>query len=239
MNRTRFSHLALTLLLTALATSCVIYHPHNVDIPLLHEKGEMELNASLSLSAPLLGAPAANVSFSYAPLNYVGLQTAVSFSDINSFYAQAAGGGFLPLGKTVIEGYAGYGYGTSVHNINSNLKDETVRVDGHYNLAFGQVNLGWVNLVDSTLDVGLGFKGGRLYTDFEKIQLLENGETSLMDNLNSIHFLAQPQLMFRVGWPHIKFSLNIAYAFLTNWPESNNYFNYDRFSVGVGMHFDF
>lgn len=239
MKRTSIILLALSLLLTVLTTSCIVYHPHNVDIPLLHEKGEMELDASLSLSMPLLGAPAANATFSYAPFNSVGLQAAVSLSDINSFYAQAAGGGFLPMGKTVIEGYVGYGYGTSVHNINSNLKDETIRVDGHYNLVFGQVNLGWVNLVDSTLDVGFGFKGGKLYTDFEKIRLFEDGETSLMDNLNSIHFLAQPQFMVRAGWQHIKFSLNIAYAFLTNWPESNNYFNYDRFSVGVGMHFDF
>ena len=223
------------MLFTSLMASCVVYHPHNVDIPLLHEKGEMALDASLSLSAPLLGVPAANVSFSFAPLNSVGIQSALCISDINSFYAQAAAGGFLPIEKTVIEGYAGYGYGTSVHNITNH----SIRVEGHYNLVYGQLNFGWVALADSTFELGFGFKGGQLLTNFDKIQLHDSGETTLMDKLNSRHLLAQPQFMARLGWQHIKFSFNIAYAFLTNWPEDNNYFNYDRFSLGIGMHFSF
>ena len=55
-------------------TSCVVYHPHNVDIPLLHEKGELQADASFSLSAPLLAAPALNASIAYAPMDVLGLQ---------------------------------------------------------------------------------------------------------------------------------------------------------------------
>ena len=74
MKRKTHTSLFLTLLLTGLASSCVVYHPHNADIPLLHEKGEMQMDASTSISAPLLAHPALNASFSYAPLQALGLQ---------------------------------------------------------------------------------------------------------------------------------------------------------------------
>ena len=239
MNKTRIIHLALPLLLTLSFSSCVIYHPHNIDIPLLHEKGELEVDASVSLSAPLLGAPAANVSCSYAPFKSVGVQVAGSFSDINSFYVQAAAGGFHPMGHSVIEGYVGYGYGMSVHNT-PQKKDEThYRVDGHYSLLFGQLNLGWVNLADGVFDIGFGLKGGLMSPVFEKTHVLENGETVFMEGFTGHNFLLQPQIMVRTGWKQIKLSFNMGYAYLTDWPDENNYFNYERISIGLGVHFDF
>ena len=86
--------LFLMLLLAWLVSSCVVYHPHNADIPLLHEKGEMQLDASASLSAPLLAHPALNASFSYAPLQSIGLQASFSITELNTFYAQALAGTF-------------------------------------------------------------------------------------------------------------------------------------------------
>ena len=67
MKRKTHIRLLLMLFATALEASCVVYHPHNADLPLLHEKGEMQMDASASLSAPLLAHPALNASFSYAP----------------------------------------------------------------------------------------------------------------------------------------------------------------------------
>ena len=75
------------LLLTGITTSCVVYHPHNADIPLLYEKGQMQADASASLSAPLLAHPALNASFSYAPLSALGMQASFSVTNVNTFYA--------------------------------------------------------------------------------------------------------------------------------------------------------
>ena len=226
-------------ILSLFATSCVVYHPHNVDIPLLHQKGELEVDANCSLSVPLLEGSAFNATVSYAPLNHVGVQVAGSFSDINSFYAQAAAGGFIPMGNAVLEGYVGYGYGTSVHNTPQKKDDTHYRVDGHYGLLFGQLNLGWVNLANGIFDIGFGLKGGILSPDFDKKRVLENGETEFMESFIGHNYLLQPQIMVRTGWKQMKFSFNIGYAYLTDWPEENNYFNYEHISIGLGVHFDF
>ena len=209
MNKTSIIKLALPLLLTSLFGSCVIYHPHNVDIPLLREKGEVDVDANLSLSAPLLGAPAFNGTVSFAPLNNVGVQAAVCLSNTNSFYVQGAAGGFLPMGdNAVLEGYAGYGFGTSVHKTEVSEDNSYRKVEGNYNLVFGQVNTGWVNLLGGIFDIGFGL-------------------------------LLQPQFMVRVGWQQVKFSFNVGYAYLSNWHDTYGYFNYEPISVGLGVHFDF
>lgn len=31
----------------------------------------------------------------------------------------------------------------------------------------------------------------------------------------------------------------MGYAYITDWTEAYNYFNYERMSVGLGVHFDF
>jgi hypothetical protein len=177
MKKKSIIKLALPLLLTSLFGSCVIYHPHNVDIPLLREKGEVDVDANFALSAPLLGAPAFNGTVSFAPLNHVGIQAAVCMSNANSFYMQAAGGGFLPMGdNAVLEGYAGYGFGTSVHKSEISGENSYNKVHGHYNLVFGQVNTGWVNLLGGIFDIGFGFKGGLMMPNFEKDLVKANGE---------------------------------------------------------------
>ena len=219
MKKTSIIKLALLLLLTSLFGSCVIYHPHNVDIPLLREKGEVDVDANLSLSAPLLGAPAFNGTVSFAPLNNVGVQAAVCLSNTNS--------------------YAGYGFGTSVHKTEVSEDNSYRKVEGNYNLVFGQVNTGWVNLLGGIFDIGFGFKGGLMMPNFEKSLVQGNGEVVKETKLTDSHVLLQPQFMVRVGWQQVKFSFNVGYAYLSNWHDTYGYFNYEPISVGLGVHFDF
>ena len=239
MKRKTHSSLFSTLLLVGLVSSCVVYHPHNADIPLLHEKGEMQLDASASISAPLLAHPALNASFSYAPLQALGLQASFSITEWNTYYAQALAGTFFPFGKTVLEGYLGYGYGNSCNNNINTIRDVHYRVDGHYNLYFGQVNLGWVDLLDGEIDFGMGVKGGMMQSQWEKVLLQEDGTEKLEETLDTPHLLFEPQVMFRIGGQKVKLSINVSYAYLTDWPTENNFFNYDRFSASLGLHFRF
>lgn len=201
MKKTSIILLALPLMLTTLFGSCVIYHPHNVDIPLLREKGEVDVDANFSMSVPLMGAPAFNGTLSYAPLNHVGVQAAASLSNINSYYLQAAGGGFLPMGSNaVLEGYVGYGFGTSVHKSNISEDNTYRKVDGHYNLCFAQVNTGWVNLLGGIFDVGFGFKGGLMFPNFEQNFIHSDESVEFEDRFTGQHILLQPQFMIRFGW---------------------------------------
>ena len=239
MKRKIHIRLLLMLFATALEASCVVYHPHNADLPLLHEKGEMQMDASASLSAPLLAHPALNASFSYAPLSMLGMQASVSVTNVNTFYVQALAGTYHPFGKMVLEGYLGYGYGMSYNDNINTVRDVHYRVDGQYNLYFGQVDLGWVDLVEGDIDIGMGVKGGLMQSQWEKLLLPDDGPEKLEETLTDPHYLIEPQLMFRIGGQKVKLSVNVSYAYLSDWPKENNFFNYERFSGSLGLHFRF
>ena len=64
-----------------------------------------------------------------------------------------------------------------------------------------------------------------------------DGEKKFDQRLNGSHLLLQPQCVVRVGWQSVKISFNAGYAFLNDGPD-NNYFNYEKLSVGLGVHFD-
>lgn len=239
MNRIAFKRLTIIAFAMSLFSSCVVYHPHNTDIPLLREQGDLHLDGSLSMSAPLLAAPAINATVSYAPVNMLGLQAAASFTEVGTYHVQTAAGAFFPHGLSVLECYVGYAYGAFKHDTVNNLLNETYRTEGHYNLIFSQINFGWTGLDDDCIDVGMGLKFGLLTPTFDKYQLADDGTETPVIRHDTPSFLIQPQLMFRFGWPKFKFSFNVAYAALSDWPTEDNYFNYDRFSAGFGVHYKF
>ena len=41
------------LMASVMMTSCIAYRPQVAEMPLIHEKGELQLNGSVGLSAPL------------------------------------------------------------------------------------------------------------------------------------------------------------------------------------------
>ena len=123
--------LSLPLFAALLLTSCVVYHPHNTDIPLLREQGDLHVDGSISLSAPLFAAPAIKANVAYAPLNMLGVQASASFTDPGIYHLQAAAGTYFPFGMSVLECYVGYGYGTTHQDTVSNLINNTYRTEGH------------------------------------------------------------------------------------------------------------
>lgn len=239
MDKLKIGRWMVCVIISLMMSSCIVYHPHNVPLPLLCEQGEMQIEASVSESAPLLLAPALNASFSYAPVNHLGLQVAASFTDFNNLYAQMAVGTFYPWGKAVFEGYVGYGYGLSYGGKNTDLNNNTYYIDGTYQLPFVQCNFGWRNLLDGGFDVGLGCKAGSLMPQWEKTQLSDDGTENIVEQHTDSHFLIEPQLMLRFGTDHLKFAIHFSYAYLTEWPTENSYFNYERFSLGLGLHYCF
>lgn len=224
--------------LTLLFQSCVVYHPHNVDIPLLSEPGEKHLEVSASETFPSLVCPALNASFAYAPVQMLGLQFAGSVSDFKNCHLQAATGTWQTFGYSVLECYIGYAYGRSF-NDTTGLFHRRYYVEGYYTMLFSQINFGWRGLMDDLLDIGFGVKGGLLMPKLEKEEVLSDGSITLDERHDQSHFVLEPQLMFRFGLDKVKYSINVAYAAISDWPVDDNFFNYDRFSVSMGVNFRF
>ena len=78
-----------------------------------------------------------------------------------------------------------------------------------------------------------------MQSQWEKVLLPEDGPEELEETLDAPHLLFEPQLMFRIGGQKVKLSVNVSYAYLTDWPKENNFFNYERFSGSLGLHFRF
>ena len=236
---TKMKKIILPILAALLCASCVVYHPHNTDIPLLREQGDLHVDGSFSMSAPLLAAPAVNATVAYAPLNMVGVQASASFTNPGIYHFQGAAGTYFPFGLSVLECYVGYAYGSTRQDTVSNLVNNVYRTEGHYTLVFSQLNFGWAGLDDDCIDLGFGLKCGLMTPQFDKIQVASDGTETLVVRHDAPTFVFQPQLMFRFGWPKFKFCFNVAYAALSGWPTDDNYFNYDRFSAGFGVHYKF
>lgn len=239
MKTSSLIRLFMPLLLAFTVSSCVVYHPHNVDISLLHQRGQLQLDGSLSLSAPLFAAPAVNATASYAPLNHMGVQAAASLTSPHYYYFQGAAGTWFTSGNFVAEGYLGYGYGRSLIDSASTSLTHNYQVDGNYDLYFGQINLGLADLANGHIDMGLGLKGGYLTPNFKQTEFLADGLTQEASTYADPSFLIQPQLMFRFGFSKLKFSFNLGYTYLTQWAFDNNYFNYDRLSLSAGVSYRF
>jgi len=231
--------LFLTLALSGTMSSCIMYHPHTTSLPLLHEKGEMQLEGTLSASAPLLVAPAVNASFAYAPTSFLGTQAAVSFTDLNSLYVQLQAGTYKRFDRAIVEWYLGYGNGSSYGGKNTTVNNQTYYVDGFYQLPYTQLNFGWRDLAEGALDIGFGVKGGLLLPEWDKIEVMSDGIETIAESHTDRHGLIEPQLMVRFGFQKVKFTVNVSYAYLTDWPKENNYFNYERFGLGLGVNWMF
>ena len=142
-----FKLLVSAMLLSATMSSCIVYHAPTTSLPLLAEKGEKQLEASLSASAPLGLAPALNVSFAYAPTDLLCTQAAVSFTNEKAFQAQLQAGIYKNFQPAVLEWYVGYAYGTSYSGKSSDLNKNNYYYDGYYQIPFTQLNFGFRKLL--------------------------------------------------------------------------------------------
>lgn len=237
MMRKRYISLLAIALGAFLATSCVMYHPMNVDIPLLEEQGDLRIDASASMSLPLLSQPALNATVSYAPLPFVAVQAAGNITDGGNYSYRGAIGFYTPFRHSVLEAYFGYGHGHGDYTSSENLPHHTA--EGPYNLLFNQLNYGWNNIGSSSVDCGLGVRTGIMRPDLSYTRWDSEGTVTDQDAFDSPCFLLEPQLMVRFGGEHIKISLNLAYSLLSGWPTENSHFNYERFSLGAGVNYRF
>lgn len=227
-------HLIVAIATIIMMGSCSMYQPQLAPLPLLQEKGELQIQPSVLIT------PAPHIVFglsaAYAPINHLGVQLhGNALGDSNSFI-EGAVGYFQKVGDTrgVLEIYAGLGYGNSdksgFKNSDSGKKDHYY---GFYRMAFGQINYGFRGL--GKCDLGFGLRMGAMYPNFTNNDQLLGRKVNY--NTDPSMFI-EPTLMFRVGGEMVKFTLEIGYSHIFQQPYEDTgllTFTYQPISLSAGV----
>ncbi len=222
--------------LSALFSSCVMYHPQSVDIPLIRHQNDLQVEGAIS--STLFGSPAINATATYSFNKWGAVQAHINTDGYTEFYLQTAFGSYLPIKQHyVIEGYTGYGFGFS--KTTTSLFGKDITISGIYHCPFLQFNTGWVGLAKEHIDVGFGLKTGCFITSFSKIQTnIKGNETSpetQVSTFKEIVPLIEPQIFIRFGGKKLKGSLRVGYCTFFNMGN----FDYSPINVSLGMTYKF
>ena len=223
------------------ASSCSIYHPQAVDMPLINHKGDLRIDANASASVWLILPDAININAtaSYGFTDWLSGQFHANYGGDN-WYLQAAPGAYLSLGgKAVFETYLGMGYGGSNHKDSGSGSDSSSSqyyiYKGHYLLPFAQFNIGWRNL--GPVDIVFGMKTGLWSPDFEYNRYHADG-TVMEDryvHYNTPNFLLEPQLQLGLGGDRAKFTIRLGYTWMSDLNDASSKMYHDFLTLGAGL----
>ena len=249
MMKQRLLPLALAALM---ATSCSIYHPQAVSIPLLNHRGDAQVDLSAGISAWVLpDVFTLNTTASYAFTDWLGGQAHLNYGFDNA-YGHLAAGAYTTLGSHgVLEGFLGIGYGGAwrdISNIESDDDDDghasTARkyeYHGQFLLPFLQGNIGLRGLADGHIDLAFGLKIGSYLPDFDYRSYNSDGALVASQSYiySSPNFLVEPQLQFRIGSDHLKWNLRLGFAWLSDIYNDDVNLTYDWLTLSTGLTFSF
>lgn len=227
------------LVVAFLFASCIAYRPQVVEMPLIHEKGELQVNGSIGLSVPF-GDGYIGATASYGATEWLAVQAHANWNGSAGGYGQVATGAFKSWKNAVLEGYIGYGYGGNNWNDKNNGRMFTAR----YHLPFAQADFGWAGLANGHIDLGVGVKAGCMLPNIVNTKsATESTPESVMRSTSPVALL-EPQLFFRVGGKRLKWTLNVGYCHLwgdgsNGEPFANTQAIYMPFTVNTGITYDF
>lgn len=222
-----------------LASSCVMYHPQTVDLPLLQHRGDLRADFSVAVS-PLFVAPTVdfNGSLAYGITDHIGSQLYASIADAQNGYLQFAAGGFQSLSDyAVVEGYLGYGHGWSHYTYTPLDQNLLGTASGSCQLYYAQTNIGWVGLLADVLDFGVGLKGGLFKPNFSNVQHDAKGQVVSTTAAVKGRTLFEPQLMLRLGGEHVKLRIGMAFTLFPAKPIDSYEFNFSPLTLSLGINY--
>lgn len=242
----RFAYL-FALMATMFFAGCSIYHPQAVDIPLINHAGDARVDVAAGVSTWIFpDVVTFGGTVSYGVTDWLAVQGHVNYGGEN-IYVQAAPGAYLTMGEHgVLEGYAGFGFGSSWHDGHTSGSDADTSAyyaySGHFNLPFVQANIGLRDLGAAHIDLAFGLKGGAYMPDFRYDRYNADGEL-LPDrsvSYRNTNLLLEPQLQFRIGGERVKYSLRLSFAWLSNLMQNGGErFTSDFFTISNGLTFSF
>ena len=225
----RLTMACLSALLLALMSSCAVYRPQIVEIPLIEQKGDVQLDGSLGITG-------AHVSVAAGLTDNLAAQ-AFGRMSLGCNYARAALGLYRPAGNTVKELYAGFGAGNGEYEYTSDA-DPNLRYThgGFYNILFLQGNYGWNHLSNDHITLGFGLKLGYMHDELNIWGT--NTETDIIEIQRSPvnnRLLVEPSLTFRFGWNRFKFTYNLGCCVMI--PNTDMSGLHIRSNIGISYRF--
>ena len=224
--------LSLVAVLSTFATSCIMYQPQAVDIPLINHQNDLRIDGSVNVGYLLGLFPTVNVTSSYGFNNWGAAQLHANWDLSRGYYLQAGVGGYVPIDKFVIEGYLGYGYGYKYYR-NSDTVAEPKEFVGNDQLPYAQLNCGWVDLAKGHIDLGGGIKSGCFIPDITDRWTNKN-ETKYITKASP---LIEPQLFIRFGGEHLKCVIRVSMAIFPD--DEGTEVLYAPFGASVGLNYRF
>ena len=240
-------HITLPLIAVAMLaamTSCTVYHPQSVDIPLIEHRGELRAEADVNLSTFIFtpNVIAAGATATYGATDWLAAQLHVN-GGTGNYYLQAAPGVYTKWGeKGVVECYAGLGYG-GASTEHSNTARPTHDYQGSYLLPFIQANGGWRHL--GAFEIALGLKVGAFCPDYTYVAYKYDDETGArmvkeQTFYDTPNLLIEPQLQVRVGRKNVHFTFRMGYTWLSDMTiGGSEHLTYANFMISNGVSFTF
>ena len=210
-------------------TSCSIYHPQAVDIPLINHSGDTRIDASFGMSYWLIPSTfTMNATVTHGFNDWFSGQLHANYGG-NNFYLQAAPGAYKSLSdNSVVEGFVGVGYGgawsDNVDATSRSSSNNDYSYEGTFIMPFAQSNFGWHDLTAAHIDLGFGIKVGAFIPDFDYRELNSNGNviTGSEYTYNTTNLFVEPQFLFRIGSRRIKFNVKVGVTWMSDIFKENS-----------------
>ena len=218
-------------LIALMMTSCIVYHPQTIDIPLIDKKNDLRIDAGISL------VPSVHATVSYGLTDKIAVQTFGSIGSDDRYYFQGAIGYFKDLGnKKVMELYSGFGYGYGSAYKDANPGD----LYGDYQQYFLQINYGKIDCKFANMDYGIGLKAGLLHTNLTDYNYYhfysETGPfTTYVDN----SLLIEPNMFLRLGGERLKFNIQLGSCWINKFSHTDKGLPYSFLNLGLGLNYRF
>jgi hypothetical protein len=222
--------LVLMILFSITTLSCVVYHPHMVDIPLIARKGDARLNAGISLMKY-------HATVSVGISDKIAIQTYGSTGGDHVYYVQQSVGYYKDLGnKKVMEVYSGFGYGYGDAYNDANPGD----LYGNYQVYFSQFNIGKIGCKFANTDLGIALKAGYLHSKLTDNNYYINIFPPLPPEIfNYDCLLIEPQAILRLGGKKLKLCLQAGSTGIYEFTNKDKWFPYLHLNLGFGFNYRF
>lgn len=231
---------------TLLMAGCGTYIPYCIDAPTVDHQGDLQADAVLySVSGyGVIFHAGATVGIT----DHIGAQ--LYASNFQNWHYQGSAGWFTRVGDNGVAAiYGGFSYGEAGY---ASVKDpESISMVGTNRTAFLQGVWGWNGLhrpsaVKARHDVNFSLKAGFMQSPMSVDYYLREGGDFVLDaNGDPVRcydvpftyhsLLLEPQLEWRYGWEHLKFSFKVALDLMGNVNKDPRPLKFYSFPAMIGL----